>query len=207
MTLQQIKDAVESGRQVFWKHEGYEVKKDSVGQWLIVHKNMTIGLTHQDGVTMNGEERDFYLAPTLTRKNFGYRVEATVTLTKAELGHIVAVAASHYDGKCNEFGRTTARYWHDTYGHDESPPETVKEITVKWSEFDIVSKILEQERFTTEKTGISLYNRWTDIFRELRDESERLNARTMIADTETYREEFREELRRKYGTEPQTVAR
>ena len=63
MNLAQIKEAVESGKRVFWSNEAYEVVKDRIGQWLIVCSlnGYTIGLTWRDGVTMNGEEKDFYI--------------------------------------------------------------------------------------------------------------------------------------------------
>lgn len=62
MTLTQIKAAVESGQRVFWVHEGYEVIKDNIGQWLIIcHANQyCTGLTWQDGVTVNGEPDQFF---------------------------------------------------------------------------------------------------------------------------------------------------
>lgn len=65
MNLQQIKEALEYGLPVFWKNEGYRVHKDELGQYLITFtsNNYTIGLTHQDGVTMNGEEQDFFVDP------------------------------------------------------------------------------------------------------------------------------------------------
>ncbi len=64
MNLEQIKAAVENGKTVHWSNNNYRVIKDCVGQWLIVcdsNKNC-IGLTHQDEVTMNGEEKDFFVA-------------------------------------------------------------------------------------------------------------------------------------------------
>lgn len=67
MTLEQIKTAVRAGRAVHWKSRAYEVRM-SIGrrtgneQWLIVCtlNNYCIGLTHLDGVTMNGAEADFF---------------------------------------------------------------------------------------------------------------------------------------------------
>ncbi len=56
----EIKCAVESGFDVFWSNSGYRVKKDDVGQWLIVHRDSTIGLTASDGFTLNGAEDEFY---------------------------------------------------------------------------------------------------------------------------------------------------
>lgn len=66
MTLQEIKDAIADGKRVFWKNEGYEVLK-SKGCWeymIVFHPNGNcIGLTWQDGKTMNGEEEDFFVKP------------------------------------------------------------------------------------------------------------------------------------------------
>jgi len=62
MTLQEIKAAVEAGKAVHWSNDAYKVVKDKLGQWLIVCtlNDYTIGLTWQDGVTLNGREEDFY---------------------------------------------------------------------------------------------------------------------------------------------------
>jgi hypothetical protein len=61
MRLEQIKAAIEAGKKVFWKNNGYEVIKDSIGQYLIKCVNGScIGLTWTDGKTMNGNEEDFY---------------------------------------------------------------------------------------------------------------------------------------------------
>lgn len=66
MTLNEIKHAVEAGHTVHWKNPGYRVIKDQSGQWLIQYgqgsRAWWIGLTYLDGVTMNGEEADFYIA-------------------------------------------------------------------------------------------------------------------------------------------------
>ena len=64
MTLTEIKAAVESGKTVYAGSPGYIVLKDQVGQWLIKYRgsDYCIGLTHQDGVTMNGKPEDFWVA-------------------------------------------------------------------------------------------------------------------------------------------------
>ncbi len=66
MTLDEIKAAVRAGKAVHWKSPAYTVICDSIGQWLIAYchgsQNASyIGLTWRDGVTMNGEESDFYI--------------------------------------------------------------------------------------------------------------------------------------------------
>lgn len=63
MTLEEIKDAVNSGKKVCCVTTAYDVIVDKLGQWLIVCSinDFTTGLTHQDGVTMNGKPRDFFI--------------------------------------------------------------------------------------------------------------------------------------------------
>jgi hypothetical protein len=65
MNLAEIQTAVESGTHVYWSNVGYEVIKDTSlpdPQWLIYFwpNGHSIGLTWQDGITMNGNEEDFF---------------------------------------------------------------------------------------------------------------------------------------------------
>ena len=62
MTLEQIKQAIEDGKKVYWASKSYEVIKDSVPQYLIhcIPNNHYIGLTWRDGVTLNGKEEEFF---------------------------------------------------------------------------------------------------------------------------------------------------
>lgn len=67
MTLQEIKTAVDAGQTVHWANSRYQVIKDSLGQYLIGcdigHPRETYwGLTHQDGVTLNGTPEQFFNA-------------------------------------------------------------------------------------------------------------------------------------------------
>lgn len=64
MTLQQIKGAIALGLSVKWSNDGYDVIQDSLGQYLIKYRpnGFCIGLTHSDGITLNGEESQFYVA-------------------------------------------------------------------------------------------------------------------------------------------------
>lgn len=64
MTLAEIKKAVESGKQVCWMNGSYVVIKDRKGQWFIKcnANGHCIGLTHRDGVTLNGKESDFFVS-------------------------------------------------------------------------------------------------------------------------------------------------
>ena len=62
MNVNEIKKAVDEGKQVHWSNVGYTVIKDNIGQYLIQHWNgHCIGLTWADNVTLNGKEEDFYI--------------------------------------------------------------------------------------------------------------------------------------------------
>ena len=68
MTVNEIKAAVEAGKKVHWVNRSYTVIKDSIGQFLIMNCDQYrgfphyIGLTHADGVTLNGRPDQFYIA-------------------------------------------------------------------------------------------------------------------------------------------------
>jgi hypothetical protein len=66
MTLEEIKTNVNNGINVYWKNKGYKVIKDKYNQYLIVYypNNHAIGLTWNDGITMNGNEEDFFIDNT-----------------------------------------------------------------------------------------------------------------------------------------------
>ncbi len=63
MTLDEIKKAVDDGHKVHQHHEGYQVIRSKFGEYLInwVGSDWYIGLTWQDGKTMNGKEDEFYI--------------------------------------------------------------------------------------------------------------------------------------------------
>jgi hypothetical protein len=62
MQLEEIKQAIKEGKRVFHHNEAYEVIQDNIGQYLIkcTVNNSCIGLTWQDKVTLNGQEKDFF---------------------------------------------------------------------------------------------------------------------------------------------------
>jgi len=68
MNLQEIKTAVDAGKSVHWTHEGYDVMKGKKGGYFIRCSSNahSIGLTWTDGVTLNGEESEFFLAEVPT---------------------------------------------------------------------------------------------------------------------------------------------
>ena len=65
MDLQQIKSALKAGKKVYWSNKAYEVIQSKFTQEYLVkcHLNNTYhGLTWRDGVTMNGDPKDFFMA-------------------------------------------------------------------------------------------------------------------------------------------------
>lgn len=62
MTIKEIKQALKQGLKVYWSHDGYEVRKDSIGQYLIVYKYPyhAIGLTNKNG-NLNVDPSKFYI--------------------------------------------------------------------------------------------------------------------------------------------------
>lgn len=62
MNLVEIKQAVDSGIEVFWKSPAYKVIKAESGHYYIrcILNGSTVGLTHQDGVTMDAQPYDFF---------------------------------------------------------------------------------------------------------------------------------------------------
>ena len=73
MKLEEIKASVESGKTVHWAQEQYRVIKADNGGWLIMcdTNGHCIGLTHLDGVTMNGKEEDFFIGGKNDFSKFG----------------------------------------------------------------------------------------------------------------------------------------
>ncbi len=68
MTLQEIKDAVTEGKTVCWAQDNYIVENWKNGLHIVCQNNKNaIGLTHKDGITMNGNEEDFYIKGEKTK--------------------------------------------------------------------------------------------------------------------------------------------
>ena len=64
MNITEIKAAIDAGKSVHWSNEGYVVRKDTLGQYLIVFKanGSAIGLTDRSGGRLNGQEEAFFLS-------------------------------------------------------------------------------------------------------------------------------------------------
>lgn len=62
MTLNEIKSAIANGNAVCWANGLYDVKECKGSYYIVCNRNGdTIGLTHADGVTLNGKESDFFI--------------------------------------------------------------------------------------------------------------------------------------------------
>ena len=63
MTLAEVKAAVDAGKDVRWANTLYVVVRDSLGQYFIkcTSNGSCIGLTWMDGVTLNGQEGQFFI--------------------------------------------------------------------------------------------------------------------------------------------------
>lgn len=62
MTLQEIKQALDDNKKVYWSSLAYQVIKDKKGEYLIKHySGACIGLTWVDNVTLNGNEAEFFI--------------------------------------------------------------------------------------------------------------------------------------------------
>lgn len=64
MNIKGIKTAVDAGKIVHWANTGYVVRKDRLGQYLIVYlpNCSMIGLTNRAGTQLNGTSGDFFIA-------------------------------------------------------------------------------------------------------------------------------------------------
>jgi len=64
MNITEIKTAVDAGKAVHWSNEGYVVREDTLGQYLIVFEpgGSAIGLTDRSGGSLNGQEEAFFLS-------------------------------------------------------------------------------------------------------------------------------------------------
>ena len=114
MTLEEIKAAVEAGHVVHWHNSAYKVVKDSLGQWMVkcTDNGNCIGLTHRDGVTMNGEPEEFFM---VFKGGVGFR--NTVKPQRPVV--FVAVYAFEYGDEVRVFGsRWAAEKWRDEIGHE-----------------------------------------------------------------------------------------
>jgi hypothetical protein len=62
MKLQEIKNAVDEDKDVYYKHCNYQVIKGTYEYLIICLSNdYCISLTHSDKKTMNGKEEDFFI--------------------------------------------------------------------------------------------------------------------------------------------------
>lgn len=69
MTLQEIKDAVDQDKIVYWCNKGYKVTRygynngysDYYSYYIEHHQGSTVSLTDRDGFVLNGDESEFFI--------------------------------------------------------------------------------------------------------------------------------------------------
>jgi hypothetical protein len=73
MKLQEIKDAVDAGKVVYWKSGAYQVVRSGSGYYISTKGQSPhmIGLTWTDGKTLNGKEEDFFIYESPKMKRGG----------------------------------------------------------------------------------------------------------------------------------------
>jgi hypothetical protein len=66
MTAAEIKLAHASGKTVYWSNPAYKITGRNPESLLITCSSTksSIGLTHSDGITLNGKEEDFFILET-----------------------------------------------------------------------------------------------------------------------------------------------
>uniref|UniRef100_UPI004047DB07 hypothetical protein n=1 Tax=Yoonia sp. TaxID=2212373 RepID=UPI004047DB07 len=93
MNINDIKTAVDAGKTVHWANTGYVVRKDRLGQYLIVylHDGSAIGLTNRAGTQLNGAEGEFFIADCEVPLR---GIAATVSQKKMD-GDLCGTASTH----------------------------------------------------------------------------------------------------------------
>lgn len=83
MNINDIKTAVDAGKIIHWANTGYIVRKDGLGQYLIVYlpNGSAIGLTNRAGTQINGAEGEFFIGDCEVPL---WGVTATVSQNKRE---------------------------------------------------------------------------------------------------------------------------
>tara|TARA_R110000868_G_scaffold308380_1_gene569889 strand:- start:159 stop:356 length:198 start_codon:yes stop_codon:yes gene_type:complete len=63
MTAQEIKTAVDNGKNVHWINSNYIVTKDNLNQYFVkcIDNNSLVGLTYKNGITLSEDENKFYI--------------------------------------------------------------------------------------------------------------------------------------------------
>jgi hypothetical protein len=128
MNLQEIKTAVDAGKSVHWSNDSYDVIKDKYGHYFIncsLNDN-TIGLTWQDGTTLNGKESEFYLEEPAVDTYTPQQLETFVLHYVNSL--LWSTPQSDDEGNC--LGNLD-----DDYGLEDINADTYKEIVSDCKDF------------------------------------------------------------------------
>jgi len=70
MELEEIIGHIVAGGTIYWKSPLYKVEAWHTGMMIVCQTNgHALGLTWTDGVTLNGDEKDFYVGETKCLEN------------------------------------------------------------------------------------------------------------------------------------------
>lgn len=63
MTRSELIEAIDAGKEVYWKNEGYICYRDNLGQYLLTYtpNSYTIGIFHLDNIGMNIDSSDCFI--------------------------------------------------------------------------------------------------------------------------------------------------
>jgi hypothetical protein len=105
-TIEAAKAAVESGIRVFWQNAGYELKKDSDGDWIIRSSNGFQSLLKDDG-----KAEDFYSEAQSTPT---FKENDRVRIKPEWMGPEDADREWYINESPDERGLVKVRYWSPT---------------------------------------------------------------------------------------------
>lgn len=143
MNAQEIMKAVDAGKKVYWSNKGYQVVK-AKGDYMIKAPNgHMIGLTWEDGKTLNGKEEDFFLAEAFTLKENN---KSTYMKHVKLFEQFVKVNEGYYSSsdikKLKDFAEEMSREIIDDYqdnrkfDEDEFTPEALFDYISEWGEMN-----------------------------------------------------------------------
>jgi hypothetical protein len=77
MTAKEIKAAIDAGKNVYWNNKSYQVIKGKGDYYIKASNGHMIGLTWDDGTTLNGNPKDFFVESMKNIKEYHVYVNET----------------------------------------------------------------------------------------------------------------------------------
>lgn len=118
-------------------------------------------------------------------REFWFRVEIDLELTKAEVEHLMACSKAHYDYKCKQASEVGGFIygWRNHFELDPETgdgPEATTSVRATWHEMDLACKILEVEQWHDSGDEIILSIAFRSILLNMKTESESVNAQALL---------------------------